>query len=299
MKTLQTAVVCVALLWTSIATAAPVPGRIAISSDGNKHDCDDLFATAVTVAIIAKSGNASKLRYYGHSDHIWATSGGCRGDNRETEMQRSARDTAEMWGGFDLDVFINAKQDTSEAVQRLTALINASSANDPLWIIAAGPMEVVGRAIAASEGSKRQYVTVISHSTWNDEHSDKASSGESPSHSGWTWDEIGRMSPSVVRKHIADQNSGLHTTYSTYHSWRDSSDAKMRWLWARSQVTGIDWPDCSDAGMAYWLVQGRGSDDRLSPSELKSFFAASTPEPEPEPSEHPAPKLLEAEPVVP
>jgi hypothetical protein len=73
----------------------------------------------------------------------------------------------------------------------------------------------------------------------------------------------------------------------------------MRWLWARSQVTGIDWPDCSDAGMTYWLVNGRGSDDRLSPSELKAFFAASTPEPEPEPepSKLPAPELREAEPV--
>jgi hypothetical protein len=73
----------------------------------------------------------------------------------------------------------------------------------------------------------------------------------------------------------------------------------MRWLWARGQVTGIDWPDCSDAGMAYWLVNGRGGDDTISPSELKAFFAAaSEPEPEPEPGDHPAPKLLEAEPLV-
>jgi hypothetical protein len=207
-----------------------------------------------------------------------------------------------MWGGFDLDVFINAKANTAEAVRRLTALINASSAGDPLWIIAAGPMEVVGRAIAASEGNKRQYVTLISHSVWNNDHADKVSPSESPTHSGWTFTEIGRLSPSVTMKKIDDQNGALRTTYSTYHVWRDSSDAKMRWLWDRGQVTGIDWPDCSDAGMAFWLVHGRGADETVTPSELKAFFAASTepePEPEPEPGDHPAPQLLEAEPIVP
>jgi len=295
MKTRQTAIVLAALLWASVASAAPVTGRIAISSDGNKHDCDDLFATAVSVAILAKTGNASKLRYYGYSDHIWASSSGCRGGDRDVEMARSAHDTAAMWGGFDLNVFINAKQNTAEAVRRLTQLINDSSGSDPLWIVAAGPMEVVGRAIAASDGSKRQYVTVISHSQWNNNHADSPSSGESPTHSGWTFDEIGRMNPSVVRKQIADQNSGLHTTYSTYYPWRDSSDSKLRWLWDRGQVTGIDWPDCSDAGMVYWLVMGRPSDDRLSPTELLALFAGPT---DPVPTKHPAPKLLEAEPIV-
>ena len=301
MHMIRTAIVSLAFLWASTASAAIVPGRIAISSDGNKHDCDDLFATAVTVAIFAKSGNASKLRYYGHSDHIWATSNGCRGGNREDEMERSSHDTAEMWGGFDLDVFINAKENTAEAVRRLTALIDASSASDPLWIIAAGPTEIVGRAIAASEGNKRQYVTLISHSQWNNQHADKNSPDESPSHSGWTFDEIGRMSPHVNMKQISDQNGDLMASYSAYHVWRDSNDRKMRWLWDRGQVTGIGWPDCSDAGMAFWLVNGRGNDDTMTANELKAFFAADSPEPEPEPEpeDHPAPKLLEAEPIVP
>ena len=301
MKLRQSLIFLCVLLWAPASFAATIAGRVAISSDGNKHDCDDLFATAVSVAILAKSGNAAKLRYYGHSDHIWATSSGCRGGNRETEMERSSHDTAEMWGGFDLGVFINAKQETDEAVRRLTKLINDSSSSDPLWIIAAGPMDVVGRAIAASDGSKRQYVTLISHSQWNNNHADKNSPGESPSHSGWTFDEIGRMNPHVNMRQISDQNGDLMSSYSTYFPWRDSKDAKMRWLWDRGQVTGISWPDCSDAGMVFWLVHGRGSDDTMTAKELISFFEAAspTPEPEPEPTEHPAPRLLEAEPVQP
>jgi len=291
----QAAIIMMAiLLWASVANAAPVAGRIAISSDGNKHDCDDLFATAVSVAILAKSSNASKLRYYGYADHIWASSGGCNGGDRETEMRLSAYETAQKWGGFDLGVFINAKQNTAEAVRRLTALIDESSATDPLWIVAAGPMEVVGRAISASSPSKRQYVTLISHSMWNNDHADKPSPSESPTHSGWTFDEIGRLSPTVVMRKISDQNPDLHTTYSTYYSWRDSSDPKLRWLWDRGQVTGIDWPDCSDAGMVYWLVTGRGADDTVTPNELLALFASSTP-----PTGPGTPTLLEAEPVVP
>ena len=46
-------------------------GRIAVSSDGNYHDRDDICATAVTIAIFTSAGVAGKLVYYGHSDHIW------------------------------------------------------------------------------------------------------------------------------------------------------------------------------------------------------------------------------------
>jgi len=245
--------------------AAPVPGRIAISSDGNRHDRDDWFATAVTVAILAKTGNASRLKLYSFNDHIWSTS--CC--NREEEMRKSAVETARMYGGFDLSRFINAKQNPNAAVDRLVAEINASTSSNPLWIIAAGPMEIVGRALNKSASSRRQYVTVISHSTWNDNHADRPASTESQ-HRGWTWDEIGRMSSPPRRKHLPDQNSGLYTSHSTYHEWRDSSDAKKRWLWSRNMATGIDWPDCSDAGMAAWLTTGR-TDERASPSEIKAL----------------------------
>ena len=51
---------------TPTPTPAPTPaptsglGRIAISSDGNDHDCDDITATAMSLALLAKTGNASR-----------------------------------------------------------------------------------------------------------------------------------------------------------------------------------------------------------------------------------------------
>ena len=165
--------------------AAIVPGRIAISSDGNRHDCDDIFATAVSVAILAETGNASRLKYYGYADHVWSTSTGCADGNRETAMQRSAVETAKKYGGFDLSKFVNAKANQSSAIQKLTDEINKSTSTDPLWIIAAGPMHVVGTALSRAASSRRQYVTIISHSSWNNYHSDRPYS--EPGHTGWTW----------------------------------------------------------------------------------------------------------------
>ncbi len=68
--------------------------------------------------------------------------------------------------------------------------INKSSAENPLIIIAAGPMQVVGEAINRAEKEKRQYVTLISHSQWNNRHADNPSKAEWDEHSGWTFQEI-------------------------------------------------------------------------------------------------------------
>lgn len=180
-----------------------MPGRIAVSSDGNYHDEDDILASAVTVAMLAKTHHANQLVYYGHSDHVWNTS-----TSREEKMRVSTVETAKMWGGFTLGNFYNAKQQTSQAVSRLASEVNASSATNPLWIIAAGPMEMVGRALAASNSSKHQYVHAISHSSWNENYSDSPGSGES--HAGWTWSEMKSSFPNVSYHDIKDQNHGLN-----------------------------------------------------------------------------------------
>src|SRR6185503_1608693 len=135
------------------------------SSDGNYHDLDDILASAVTVAILAKTGNAAKLTHYDYADHIWATDA-----TREEKMRVSTVETARRFGGFDLSRFFNAKQNPAAAVAHMASEINASTSTSPLWIIAAGPMETVGEALAASDPAKHQYVHLISHSTWNDDH---------------------------------------------------------------------------------------------------------------------------------
>jgi Beta-lactamase len=280
---------------TPTPTPAPTPqiptfasGRIAISSDGNDHDCDDITATAMSIALLAKTGNASRLVYYGHSDHIWSTGldGACAGGNREEEMRISSQETARLWGGFNLNVFINAKAQTATAVSALTNQINASSSTNPLWIIGAGPMEVIGRALAASDPSKRQFVTVVSHSEWNDGHAELAG------HGSWNFWELGTtLGAKLV--HIIDQNAGLRVDESNYLWLQQSSDPKLNWLWQRHLKSGLSITfDPSDAGMIYWLLTGanNGGDQNATPTKVKAILQATTsPSPTPTPTPTPIP----------
>lgn len=262
-----------------------IQGRIAISSDGNDHDCDDITATAVTIALLARTGNASKLVYYGHSDHIWSTGlygRQCAGGNRETEMEISSLETARLWGGFNESVFINAKAHTATAVSRLTTQINASTASDPLWIVGAGPMQVIGMALAASDTSRRQYVTVLSHSDWNNVHSKSPSTHENEhSHPGfsplWNFSDLGTvLGARLVR--IIDQNPGLQRPQSEYFWLRDAGDPRLRRLWDRHVVSDTNNNhqgfDCSDAGMIYWLLTGanNGGDQHATPVKLRAIL---------------------------
>jgi hypothetical protein len=280
---------------TPTPTPAPTPviptsglARIAISSDGNDHDCDDITATAMSIALLAKSGNASRLVYYGHSDHIWATGldGACGGGNREEEMRISSVETAKLWGGFNLNAFINAKAQTATAVSALASQINASSSSNPLWIIGAGPMEVIGRALAASDPAKRQYVTVVPHSEWNDYHA------EEPGHGSWDYYELGSVLGAKLT-HIIDQNAGLRVNQSNYSWLQQSSDPKLNWLWQRHVKSGLgDVFDPSDAGMIYWLITGanNGGDQNATPSKLRAILqGASSPTPTPTPNPTPTP----------
>ena len=271
-----------------------IQGRVAISSDGNDHDCDDITATAVTIALLAGTGNASKLVYYGHSDHVWSTGlygRQCAGGNRETEMEISSLETARLWGGFNESVFINAKAHTATAVSRLTAQINASTASDPLWIVGAGPMQVIGMALAASDPGRRQYVTVLSHSEWNNFHSKSPSTHENEhSHPGfsplWNFLDLGAVLGARLVQ-IVDQNAGLKKPESEYYWLRDSGDPRLRRLWDRHVVSDTNNNhqgfDCSDAGMIYWLITSgnNGGDQHASPAKLRAILESVSSAPTP------------------
>lgn len=273
----------IALVLVLVATSAQAfTGRVAISHDGNMHDCDDIFAAAVDVAMLAKTGNQQKLVWYAINDHHWKSEGGCNDGDREQAMRRSAMDTAVMYGGFDMAKFHDARADLAGAVSALASAINASSAADPLTILAGGPMDLVGQGIAASDASKRKYVTLVSHSNWNNDHDDGVASR-------WTWADICSQTQVKCIK-ITDQNGGLSHAWSDYHDWRDGT-GRLSWLWSRAVAARSDWPDCSDAGMTYWLLTNKDNNHKFTTPEVKAMLAESGG------SGLPAPVLRQALPV--
>lgn len=233
--------------------SARVVGRIAVSSDGNQHDKDDIGATAMTLALLAKAGLQSKLVYYGHSDHIWDTS-----LSQENEMIISTEEGAARLG-FNKAIIYNAFRQTSAAVQAIANAVDVSSAADPLHFILAGPMEVAWRGIAASNSSKRQYVTIYSHSSWNDNHACRE-------HTGHCWSDL--LALGVKGDHLVDQNSyAFGARPQSAFSWLNNGGSDYQWLYTRLRFKD---GDASDAGMAYYLMTGN---QRPTMVEVRAFFS--------------------------
>ncbi len=248
-----------------IFTSAVLPAqRLAVSADGNIHDRDDIAASPIEVALIAKAGRQKDVVYWGYADHYWQTVAA-----QEVDERVSVVNTAQMWGGYNMAVFRNVRNDGGAAISALTDEINKSTLNDPLTIMTLGPMQVVGKAIEQSNASARANVTVVSHSNWNDVHATTFGSGEGLDATRYNWSKLGGLG--VNRRHIRDQNNGLDRPYDQFYWLRDSTHPNLRWLWDRGKVAGKSNFDCSDAGVTYYVLTG---DDCATPSKLKVFLTA-------------------------
>lgn len=255
-------------------------GRIAISSDGNEHDEDDWAATPMSLALLASRGLQDQLVVYTFSDHTW-------GSNKEKpKAAEQMRESAFIGGskfGFKKTKFIEAVAAPNFAVIELTTQINKSSEKDPLTLIAAGPLDILGDAINEADSTKLKFVRLISHSAWNDEHADKPYEWEK--HEGWTWEEIKEeFGPKGLQMdHILDQNGGEDyeglKTGLTKYDWLKNSSSKdqkpyekgsWEWLYGRLQAAqkGEEF-DPSDAGMIVYLLTGK---QKTSPEDLREIL---------------------------
>lgn len=253
-------------------------GRIAISSDGNEHDHDDWAATPLSLALLSAANLQDKLVIYTYSDHIWGSNQdhptSASGLTAYEHMRESALG-GQKWFGFDNTKFICAVDNAEVAYTELSKVINASTAEDPLIIIAAGPMQVVGEAINRSDISKRQFVTLISHSGWNDNHSDKPHKQFWDTHSGWTFKEIKNKFSNSEGGHlktikITSQNGGedydgLKAPKAKF-DWMKTSESRNNkaykpgawdWLYSRMETCVKKGNfDASDAGMVLYMLTG-------------------------------------------
>ncbi|WP_372757401.1 hypothetical protein [Mariniflexile sp.] len=255
-------------------------GRIVVSSDGNEHDHDDWAATPLTLALLAAKNLQDKLTVYTFSDHIWGSNHD-KSDGKE-QMLKSALEGKEIYH-FKKSNFIEAVQDSTKAINAITKEINKSSKKNPLTIIAAGPMQVVGCAINNANASKLKYVRIISHSSWNDNHADKPHDWEQ--HSGWRWKEIqNKFEPKgLIVDRILDQNGGkdyegLKAPMELF-DWIKTSPIRensvenqkqLDWLYSR-QLTCIKKGDFdpSDAGMIIYLLTGK---QKTHPDDAKAII---------------------------
>ena len=70
---------------------------------------------------------------------------------------------------YNPNIFYDYETQGNASTNKMASEIEKSTAANPLWIIAGGPMETVWRGLeAATKG--HDHITIISHSSWNEAH---------------------------------------------------------------------------------------------------------------------------------
>jgi hypothetical protein len=169
---------------------------------------------------------------------------------RHAMMQTTCDGTARRWGGFDHITFLDAKWQIDETIKDLCKAINASSENDPLWIVEAGEPDVIGLALDATPKEKHKFVKVVTHHPANDNAGDF-----------YKWQDILDFGVEEVR--IPDQNINLKVEESKWDWAKNHEDDRIQFVWVMGKMAEVDdvvnfqkgkW-DCSDAGMIlYWIT---------------------------------------------
>jgi hypothetical protein len=256
--------VIVAVILTSVTVSAqtinPPAGRVAIVADGNSPDPDDLGGTAVSIALLRAAGLEERLVHYSHScDLIRVDRISEKAEVERHALMQSACDvTARRWGGFDDFTFFDAKWQMDATIKDLAKAINASTAEDPLWIIEAGEPDIIGFALDATSKEKHKFVKVVTHHPANDDAGDF-----------YEWQEILDFGVEEVR--IPDQNIDLKVDIEKWEWARTHPDPRIQQVWIQGKIAEVDdvvkfqkgyW-DCSDAGMVLYWITGANVNDGL------------------------------------
>lgn len=227
-------------------------GRIAFSSDGNYNDEDDWGAFPVAIAILDAFGVTGKLVHVDYNNIL------AKNDPRfYKEMTESVLGSVERYN-ISRSILFDCQKDLDGAIESIKNAINASSADDPLYYVLAGPMEVPFYGIEKSDPDKRKYVYCISHSRWNDGYT--SSDRNLHNHtkrdvipSGINWIQVKDGNPNLAHPGGVGKKSTLDQWH-LYHWLRDSSDPNLRWIFTRLQAEKR--ADISDSTITYFLLTG-------------------------------------------
>ncbi len=238
-------------------------GRIAWSADGNHNDEDDWGASPMALAIFAAFGVQERLVHFDYNNILTATNPAW-----EKEHETSVLGAVERFG-FDRSRFYNCRRNLDAAIASLVRAVNESSPDNPLYLVLAGPMQAPYLALSKAERGKLRYVYCISHSRWNE--------GFARAYR-FTHNKRDLIALGVHWVQIRDQNQFLRTSpwgrrarpeeWAPWHWLRDAQDDNLRFLWRR--LRAVTRADCSDAGMAYFLMTG---DEEARIAKVRSLLA--------------------------
>lgn len=193
---------------------------------------------------------------------------------RQEKLHELCEEGVRFFGPFpNLECTYNCRTQQNAAENDLRDAINASSSDDPLWIVEAGEPDLIGFALRVANPSKREFVHVVSHHPANDNSGDV-----------FSWQEI--LEFGVTEHQIGDQNKGLQTATREWDWARNHARHGIAWIWNQLQYAEQDGVvkfqtnkfDCSDAGIIYWWITGadQGGDRNATPAEIKDLLLRAT-----------------------
>ncbi len=227
-------------------------GRIAYSADGNHNVSRRLDGVARRAGDLRRGGSPrNRLVHFDYNSILIALT------NPEWEKTHAESVLgAARLHGYDLARFFDDRRDLDGAIASLVRAINASTADDPLYFIIAGPMEVPQRALQQADRARLPHVYCISHSNWND--------GFAANYQ-FRFTKRSVIEQGVHWVQIQDQNRRLSfgrygtaakpAEFAPYFWMRDSTDPEGEVPLGNARLVSTR-PDPSDAGMAWFLATG-------------------------------------------
>jgi hypothetical protein len=251
----------------SWAQNVPYSGeRIVVVADGNEHGKGDWAATPLSLALVAAKEIQDQVVVYAFSSHTWGSNKTDAG--ADSQMRESAFLGSRNFG-FKKTKFIEAVNAPNYAIIEITSQINKSSAKNPLVILAAGPIDIIGTALGEADSTKLKHVRIISHSIWDQQHADSPEEGET--HKGWTWEKLRESYAGKGLELIAlpelDEES-FKGPLSAY-SWLTNSSKKEpkpfekgSWQWLYSRIEAAksgEEVNPSDVRLLLYLLTGKSN----------------------------------------
>lgn len=251
----------------SWAQNVPYSGeRIVVVADGNEHDKGDWAATPLSLAVLAAKEIQDQVVVYAFSSHTWGSNKSHAGS--DAQMRESAFLGARNFG-FKKTKFIEAVNAPNYAIIEITSQINKSSSKNPLVILVAGPMDIIGTALGEADSTKLKHIRIISHSIWDQQHADSPEEGET--HKGWTWEKIRESYQGKGLELIAlpELGEGNFKGPLSAYSWLNDSSKKepkpfekgsWQWLFSRIEAatTGEE-VNPRDVGLLLYLLTGKSN----------------------------------------
>ena len=252
---------------SSWAQNVPYSGeRIVVVADGNEHDKGDWAATPLSLAVLAAKEIQDQVVVYAFSSHTWGSNKSHAGS--DAQMRESAFLGARNFG-FKKTKFIEAVNAPNYAIIEITSQINKSSSKNPLVILVAGPMDIIGTALGEADSTKLKHIRIISHSIWDQQHADSPEEGET--HKGWTWEKSRESYQGKGLELIAlpELGEGNFKGPLSAYSWLNDSSKKepkpfekgsWQWLFSRIEAatTGEE-VNPRDVGLLLYLLTGKSN----------------------------------------